>query len=126
VPRARSGSRPHADPEGVLARAVMRAGGELGVSQSRLARVIGVSEATISRVSSGRGIDPGAKEGELAVLFVRLFRSLDTLCGGDAPKARAWFHAPNRHLGGVPAERVQTIAGLVDVVSYLDAFRGKL
>jgi len=118
--------RPAASPEGVLARAVVRAGEVLDLPQRRLARVLGVSEATVSRVAAGRGIDPAGKSGELAILFVRLFRSLDTLCGGDAGKARTWLHAENRHLGGVPAERIESVAGLVEVVAYLDAFRGKL
>jgi len=39
---------------------------------------------------------------------------------------RAWFHAANAHLGGVPATRVQTVTGLVHVAEYLDGMRGKL
>jgi hypothetical protein len=60
------------------------------------------------------------------LLFVRLFRSLDAVVGGDEAQARAWFRASNHHLGGIPAERVQSVEGLVDVVNYLDALRGKL
>ena len=56
----------------------------------------------------------------------RIFRALDALLGGKEPDVRAWFHAANAHLGGVPAERVQTIPGLVHVAEYLDAMRGKL
>jgi len=59
-------------------------------------------------------------------LFLRLFRSLDALMGGDEAKARAWFKAENAHVGGVPAERIRTVEGLVDVVQYLDAMRGRL
>jgi hypothetical protein len=55
-----------------------------------------------------------------------LYRSLDALVGGDDVMARAWVHARNDHLGGVPAERVRRVEGLVDVVQYLDAMRGRL
>ena len=45
--------------------------------------------------------------------------------GGDEGQARQWLHTPNRHLNGVPAERIVNVQGLVDVVQYLDAVRGR-
>jgi hypothetical protein len=59
-------------------------------------------------------------------LFLRVYRSLDALVGGDDDKAREWLHAQNDHLRGIPAERMRTVEGLVDVVQYLDAMRGRL
>lgn len=115
---------PHPAP--VLAKAVLSAADRLGLRNRHLAAVIGSSEASVSRMQHGRGLDPGSKEGELALLFLRLYRALDALVGGDDQKARAWLHADNRHLGGVPAERIRTVEGLVDVVQYLDALRGRL
>jgi transcriptional regulator with XRE-family HTH domain len=114
------------DPAQVLTRAVLAAAGQLGVRPRQLAAVLGVSEATVSRLPRGRGLAPASKEGELALLFVRLYRSLDALVGGDDDKARAWLHANNDHLRGIPADRICTVEGLVDVVQYLDAMRGRL
>jgi hypothetical protein len=91
-----------------------------------LADVLGTSEASVSRLQHGRGLDPDSKEGELALLFLRLYRSLDALVGGDDDKARLWLHTANDHLAGTPAERIRTVEGLVDVVQYLDAMRGRL
>jgi len=113
-------------PERVLTKAVRSAAGRLGLRNRRLAEVLGTSEASVSRLSTGRTIDPESKEGELALLFLRLFRSLDALVGGDEARARAWLGAENMHLGGVPAERIRRVEGLVDVVQYLDALRGRL
>jgi transcriptional regulator with XRE-family HTH domain len=109
----------------VVTKAVRRVAEALGVSQKDLARILGVSEATVSRFATGNPIDVERKEGELALLFVRMFRSLDALVGSEA-KAREWFHAKNSHLGGVPAERVRKVEGLVHVTEYLDAMRGQL
>ncbi len=114
------------DPEQVLGRAVLAAAERLGLRARQLAGVLGVSEASVSRLQRGRGLAVASKEGELALLFVRLYRSLDALVGGDDDKARAWLHADNDHLRGVPAERIRTVEGLVDVVQYLDAVRGRL
>jgi hypothetical protein len=110
----------------VLARALLAAAGRLALRHRHLAEVIGTSEASVSRLQKDRGIDPSGKEGELALLFLRLYRSLDALVGGDDERARQWLQAPNAHLGGVPAERIRRVEGLVDVVQYLDAMRGRL
>ena len=115
-----------AQPAAVVAKASLNAAERLGLTNRHLAAVIGLSEASVSRMQHGRGVDPASKEGELALVFIRLFRSLDALVGGDDGKARAWLHAENEHLGGVPADRIRTVEGLVDVVQYLDAMRGRL
>lgn len=114
------------DSGAVLTRATLRAADKLGLSQRDLAKLLGVSPASLSRLARGRAIDPAGKEGELALLFLRLFRSLDALVGGDESAARAWFHARNLHLDAVPAELVARVDGLVHVVEYLDAMRGRL
>src|SRR4026209_1614671 len=111
-------TQPQLDSAAVLTRATLRAADKLGLSQRDLAKLLGVSPASMSRLSRGRAIDPSSKEGELALLFLRLFRSLDALVGGDESAANAWFRAHNRHLDGVPAELVARVDGLVHVVEY--------
>ena len=117
---------PAPDPAQVLTKAVLNAAQLLGLRNRELAAVLGSSEASISRLQSNRLIEPETKEGELALLLLRLFRSLDALVGGAEAKARAWLHAENSHLGGIPAKRIRSVEGLVDVVQYLDSMRGRL
>ena len=124
LPGALRRGAPH--PEAVLAKAVLNAAARLGLRQRQLAEIIGSSEASISRLQHGRGIVPDSKGGELALLFARLYRSLDALVGGDDDKARTWLHAENAHVAGKPVERIRTVEGLVDVIQYLDAMRGRL
>lgn len=89
-----------------------------------LARIIGRSGPTLSRMYAGRyELEEGAKEWELAVLFVRLYRSLDSIVGDDEA-ARAWLTGPNAALTGVPLDLIESAEGLVRVVHYLDAHRG--
>jgi uncharacterized protein (DUF2384 family) len=108
----------------VVTRAVLRAGSRLGLTNRAIGRIIGVSEATVSRMGSGDYIlGRGDKSFELAVLLVRLFRSLDAIVGGDEATARSWLRSPNTVLGAQPIDKIQTISGLVDVISYLDARR---
>lgn len=109
----------------VLGKATMRAAHEMHLSNAALARVIGFSEPTISRIANGsRGIDPSSKEGQLALLLVRLFRSLDPLVGGDPQKRQDWLRSHNKALNGIPATLIETPQGLVTALSYLDGMRG--
>jgi len=119
-------ARPLPEADLVVARAVLRAASNLAISQKDLAKVLGVSAASVSRLGRERAIDPASKEGELALLFLRLVRSLDAIVGGSDDAARRWLRAENRHLGGVPAQLIQTVTGLAHVAEYLDALRGRL
>jgi DNA-binding XRE family transcriptional regulator len=106
----------------VLTKAVLRAADKLDVNQAALADILGVSEATVSRMRKGDYVLQ-AKAFELGVLFVRLFRSLDAIVGGDEAVARAWLASRNLALEAKPAEQIRTITGLTDVIAYLDARR---
>lgn len=108
----------------MITRATLRAARRLGLSHKTLARVIGLSEASVSRMASGSyALEPGDKSTDLALLFIRLFRSLDAIVGGDEAVSRAWLRNENTALGGLPIELVQSVPGLVHVVEYLDARR---
>lgn len=111
-----------ASPGRVLSKAAFNAGRELGLSQRDLAAVIGVSEATVSRMKGG-GFDLSGKPAELAVCLVRVFRSLDAIAGGDPDTIRGWMANGNGDLGGAPKRLIATAQGLVDVMNYLDAAR---
>ena len=122
---AASARRPAPVEEGaVVTKAVLRAAGRLGVSNKTLSAVVGVSEATVSRMGAGTyTLAPGDKPFELAMLFVRLFRALDAIVDGDDAVAQAWLRNENAALGGRPLAMIQTIAGLMHAVSYLDTRR---
>ena len=108
----------------VLGKAVTRAALRLDVSRGLLARVLGVSAATVTRLYAGSyQLDARRKEWELALLFVRVFRSLDSLVGDEAG-ARQWLLSDNLALNARPIDLIANTEGLVRVVHYLDAARG--
>ncbi|MGH7120594.1 MAG: antitoxin Xre-like helix-turn-helix domain-containing protein [Acetobacteraceae bacterium] len=118
---------PPTERSAVVSKAVSRAAGLLGLTNAALARTIGVSEPTASRLRAGHYLlEPGTKPYELALLLVRLFRSLDAVVGGDETSLRSWMVTANRALGGVPRDLVQTATGLVAAVDYVDAARARI
>lgn len=124
----RSTAKPEPRRGKVLTSATLKAAELLDISQSQLARVIGVSAPTVSRMKSGAYLlSEERKEWSLAALFVRAYRSLDSIVAGRAEDARAWLHSPNRAFDGrVPAELIADVQGLVHVVDYLDGARGRV
>ncbi len=89
-----------------------------------LARILGLSGPTISRMRNGKyRLDRGQKPFELAVLLIRLYRSLDGIVGGDDSVAADWLTNQNTVLDGVPLELIQSVSGLANVIHYLDARR---
>ena len=111
----------------VLTRAVARAAERLGMKQSELARALGLSPATISRMyAGGYFLDERTKNWELAALLVRLYRGLDAITAGDERSLRAWMHNPNTELHDVPGHLVGNVAGLARVVEYVDAHRARI
>jgi hypothetical protein len=94
----------------------------LGISDTQAAKLIGVGRSTLLRKS---GFEKDSKQNELQILFIRLYRSLFALFGGDLTSMKHWFEHQNKHIRGVPRELCFTVTGLVNVNAYLDALRGK-
>ncbi len=117
---------PALEASAVLGKAVTRAAERLGLSRAALARILGVSAPTVSRLHAGQyQLDERRKEWEFALLLVRVFRSLDSIVGSER-SARDWLNSDNRGLGARPVDLLQHTEGLVRVVHYLDASRGRV
>jgi len=108
----------------VITKAAVNAADRLGISARTLSAVLGVSEATVSRMKrQDHLLERNSKPFELAILLVRLFRSLDAIVGGDEAVARQWLRNANTALGAAPLDKIVSISGLTDVLAYLDARR---
>lgn len=112
-----------ADKKVVLAKAVLSAAEQLDLKQVQLAAILGVHRTAISRL---KNLDPASKQGELALLLIRLSRALYALTGGDTDWMRHFLNTPNRVTGGIPVEQIESISGLVSVLQFVDAIRGKV
>lgn len=112
---------PVADRCEVLGRSAYSAGTYLGLSHSEVGQIVGRNRTSIDR----NGIDPDTKSGQLALIMIRIYRSLYALMGGDEDNMKHFMQTPNRGTGGIPAEQLHDVQGMVRVCDYLDAIRGK-
>ena len=121
-------SSPAADRSRVLTLAVIDTARRLGLGPSDLKHIIGSSQPTASRLLGGQyAIPEGSKSWELAAHFVRLYRSLYSLVGGDDELARTWLKSANRAFDGQrPSDLIKRIDGLLHACQYLDAHRARL
>ena len=108
----------------VLTKAALRSAELLGLSNAAVARVVGVSPATMSRMTAGeRQFQLGSKPAELAALLVRVYRSLDALVGNSERQRRLWMGSFNRAFNQAPKDAIESVEGLAQVVRYLDGAR---
>ncbi len=119
-------TKPRATPESVLAKAILNASQQLGLTQSDLADVLGVHRTAISRLKSNPNLAPDSKQGELALLLIRLARALFALAGGDPAWVRHFMQSPNHVTGGIPLQQIKSIQGLMNVLQFVDSIRGKI
>lgn len=111
--------------ERILTIAVLRAAETLNIDSKDLAKIIGVSSASISRYRAGTAnISYESKEAECAAMFIRAYHSLDSILAGDAGNCRRWIEAEHKLLGGIPKVLMERIDGLNQVAEYLESMRG--
>jgi len=119
-------TRSQPDADAVLAKALLNTREQLGLTQQELADIVGVHRSAISRWNEQGGLRPQSKTGELALLLIRVYRALFALFGGNQQDMRHFLRTENRHLAGIPLQQMSQVQGLVRVVEYLDAIRGKV
>ncbi len=111
----------------VLTKAILNLAKSYGLSGRELSEIIGISEASASRLHQGKKyITAHTKEGELSLLLLRVYRGLYALIGPQHEKAQAWLRERHHYFNCPPLESMKSVQGLVSVVQYLDAMREKI
>ena len=111
--------------EEVLSKAIVRVAQNLGLSQKELSEIVGSSKSEVSRLFNSKTyILPNTKEGECALMLIRVYRSLNALLGEDERQCQEWFKNYNSHFEDAPKSLAKKAIGLVEIVTYLDAMRG--
>ncbi len=111
----------------VVTEAALSAARILGISDAALSEILGISATTLSRGRKSKSIfGTNRKAFETAILFVRIYRSLEAFAGSDNNYMKRWLKAQNTVLHGAPLELMKTITGIVDVLNYLDGARARI
>lgn len=112
----------------VLSTAVVEAARRLGLGSTDLTAIIGTSQPSASRLLNGKYFIPeGSKTWELSAHFIRLYRSVSSLVGGNDELARSWLKSANQAFDNRhPLEVVKRVDGLLHVCEYLDAHRARV
>ena len=110
------------DDKVLLGKALFKAADALGISKTDVAGIVGRDRSGITR----DGIDPKSKSGELALIFIRIYRGLYARLDGDPANMKHWIHAENTYFAKSPRKALDSCQGLVDVAMYIDGMRGKI
>lgn len=111
----------------VVGTALCRAREGLGLTLQQTSTIVGLSTAFLSKLGRGKAaLEPGSKPFQLALMLIRIYRSLFPLAGGDEDAMRAWLAADNSDLGAPPLAMLANPAGLTHVLDYLDGERARI
>ncbi|MEE4190684.1 MAG: MbcA/ParS/Xre antitoxin family protein [Halieaceae bacterium] len=114
------------EDQALVTRAALNAAAELGLSNRALADILGVSASKLDRARGERASFSG-KDYELALLLIRIYRALYAILGGNREQMQHWLKTPNSHLQDTaPLEQLGRLEGIVMVMRYLDAMRGRI
>lgn len=110
------------DHSRVLSQAVVEAAGRLNISSTDLGEILGFSQSTSSRLlNQGYAIAEGSMTWELSAHFVRLYRSLSSLVGGDDELAKDWLTSPNKAFNQqAPIAYIKRVDGLINACEFLE------
>ena len=88
------------------------------------ARDLGHPADWLIRSQHNRALPEGGKLWELSAHFLRLYRSLHALVGGDDALAQSWLKSANRAFDGErPVDCIKRVEGLLRACEYLDSQR---
>ncbi|GAA6136189.1 hypothetical protein NBRC116188_29790 [Oceaniserpentilla sp. 4NH20-0058] len=118
-------ARVNHDQEHILAKALIRASEALGLQKKELAEVVGVNPSQISRLQE-TGIKTASKEWEIATYVIRIARGLHALNNGDSKNTQHFMSTYNQILQATPKTEIKRLDGLLRILNFVDAFRGKV
>ncbi len=112
----------HQQEEIILTKAICNLVKLYSFSSKDLSQIIGISEASASRLIQGtKKISPHTKKGEIALLTLKIYRNLNAILGNNHEKAKLWLNSQNEYFRNKPIDEIKTIPGLIAVLNYLDA-----
>jgi hypothetical protein len=95
------------DAPAIVSQAVSRAANHLEISGPALSKILGLIQSSISRLHRGSYLlKEDHKEWELALLLIRLYRSLLSILGNHT-SAKTWLSSPNLSLARPPRELIK-------------------
>lgn len=107
----------------LVGKAAVRAATHLGLPLSTLAAILDYPVSRIEAAGEGLRLLPNSVAFAKAVTFIRMYRSLDSLMGGDEYSARTWLTSRNTSLQARPVDLLATQDGFQNVINYLDSRR---
>ena len=107
----------------ILAKAVLAAAERLDLTQDQLALILNIDSV---KTLTSLELDPTSKQGEIALILIRITTSLDALTGGDTTWMQHFMKSPNKLLSGIPIEQIQNPQGLASVLQLVEGLQTKL
>lgn len=108
-------------PSDLVTNGVIKACDDLDINGATVARIIGISTASVSRMRNGTWkFQEGSKSYELAIALLRMHLALKRKMRDNLDRMRGWLRATDATLGSAPIDHLNRIQGLFRVIFLLE------
>ena len=110
----------------VLTKASWKAAELLGLKPEQFVRILHLECLDMNLSEATLMFDPNSKQGEIALILIRIYKALYHLNGGDIKWMHHFLNSPNLLTGGIPIEQLESMSGLLSVLNTVESLQHKV
>ena len=110
----------------VLTKASWKAAELLGLKPEQFVRILHLECLDMNLSEATLMFDPNSKQGEIALILIRIYKALYHLNGGDIKWMHHFLNSPNLLTGGIPIEQLESMSGLLSVLNTVESLQYKV
>lgn len=110
----------------LLAKTSWKAAQQLGLKPEQFVRILHLECVDMVLSDSSLMLDPNSKQGEIALILIRIYKALYHLNGGDIKWMHHFLNSPNLLTGEIPIEQLESMSGLLSVLNTVESLQHKV
>jgi len=107
----------------VLTKASWKAAELLGLKSEQFVRILHLECLDMKLSEATLMFDPNSKQGEIALILIRIYKALYNLNGSDIEWMHHFLNSPNLLTGGIPIEQLESMNGLLSVLNTVESLQ---
>lgn len=110
----------------VLTKASWKAAELLGLKPEQFVRILHLECLDMNLSEASLMFDSNSKQGEIALILIRIYKALYHLNGGDIKWMHHFLNSPNLLTGGIPMAQLESMSGLLSVLNTVESLQHKV
>jgi len=113
----------HRNKSIILTEASWKAAENLGLKPEQFLKILHLQCVDMNLSETTIVLDPDSKQGEIALILIRIYKAIFNLSGGDIEWIHHFLNSPNLLTGGIPIEQLESMSGLLSVLKTVESLQ---